>query len=242
MLKKFLKISIIFFLLLYNTNAEEIQIKEVTDSDSSLAITFINVSDEPIYLDISNWVYEDVRKKNKFNDNYNFGLIFGALEKYNNSILSFMHKSCYKMYLPISFRLRNEITMVPNIIEVSSQDSFIVKFDISLADTKAFKIMDSICVAVEFPIIDKAQLEKYEYLISGHQAIRVYNIGNAEGNCLYVDKEFNSYVNIRNEKILLRNDVETLDSNILDFYQLLLTDRIFLSSVIESKYKIEGLE
>ena len=44
------------------------------------------------------------------------------------------------------------------------------------------------------------------------------------------------------EKILLRNDAETLYSNILDFYQLLLTDRIYLSSVIESKYKIEGLE
>ena len=153
-----------------------------------------------------------------------------------------MHKSCYKMYFPMSFELRNEITMVPNILEVSSKDSFIVKFDISLADTKAFRIMDSICVAVEFPIIDKGQLDKYEYLISEHQTIRVYNIGNAVGNCLYVDKEFNSYVNIRNEKILLRNDAETLDSNILDFYQLLLTDRIYLSSVIKSKYKIEGLE
>ncbi len=153
-----------------------------------------------------------------------------------------MHKSCYKMYFPIGFDLRNEISMVPNIIEVSSQDSFIVKFDIPLVKTKAFKLMDSICVAVEFPIIDKEQLEKYKYLISEHQTIRVYNMGNAEGNCLYVDNKFNSYVNIRNKKILLRNDLDTIDSNILDFYQLLLTNRLFLSSVIKSKYKIKNLE
>lgn len=146
------------------------------------------------------------------------------------------------MYFPIGFDLRNEISMVPNIIEVSSQDSFIVKFDIPLVKTKAFKLMDSICVAVEFPIIDKEQLEKYKYLISEHQTIRVYNMGNAEGNCLYVDNKFNSYVNIRNKKILLRNDLDTIDSNILDFYQLLLTNRLFLSSVIKSKYKIKNLE